>query len=42
MACAIRPEPSEDNHDRIAGALADRTAKIYDETGLFLVFAVLY
>ena len=26
-------EPSEDDHDRIATALADRTAKIYDETG---------
>lgn len=35
-------EPSEDDHERIATALADRTAKIYDDTGLFLVFAVLY
>lgn len=33
---------SEDDHERIVTALADRTAKIYNDTGLFLVFAVLY
>ena len=31
----------EDDIERIITALADRTAKIYDDTGLFLVFAVL-
>jgi hypothetical protein len=31
----------EDDIDRLITALADRTAKIYDDTGLFLVFAVL-
>ena len=35
-------EPSEEDHDRIVAALADHTAKVYDETGLFLIFAVLY
>ena len=39
----LPPSPlSEDDHERIVTALADCTAKIYDETGLFLVFAVLY
>lgn len=38
----VFPPPTlpEDDIERIITALADRTAKIYDDTGLFLVFAV--
>ena len=35
------PELPEAEIERIEMALADRSAKIYDDTGLFLVFAVL-
>ena len=43
-AVNVFPPPTlpEDDHDRIVTALADRTAKIYEDTGLFLVYAVLY
>ena len=42
-AVNVFPPPTlpEDDVERIITALADRTATIYDETGLFLVFAVL-
>ena len=42
-AVNVFPPPTlpEDDVEHIITALADRTAKIYDDTGLFLVFAVL-